>query len=201
MENRCTAFRLLSNTICGVLYLFVDPHSKLPVSMFKFLDSTHSVTAASIRDAPRCMQDRWPREQTKKYAPDFNSKRFRSVLIVVALLITLDTVQLETRHASNRRPLVQRSLQTHLSSLEDVSLEFVMQRIRRNGMKFVYSRKQFLTLVQLEQPARGAFAEKGTRKREREPPEGGGQRAYVSEQFKKRRLRFRNPQAVAMLND
>ena len=119
---------MISKTICGVVELLHDVHEKLPVSFFKLLSPGGAVD--DFDQVPECMQDRWSAEMIKTYGPTFRSSEFWSILVFIAVLVMLDTTQIEARHASIRRTLFIRSTQTNLASLEAASAEFVFRRMR-----------------------------------------------------------------------
>ena len=70
------------------------------------------------------------------------SEEGQATLELVASLAKMDVLAIEKGHASVRRRLFSRGVQTHAESLEQVSAEFVLDRVRQKGQAWPMSQLQ-----------------------------------------------------------
>ena len=127
MRNRALSFRCLSRMGCGFEYLLASRHRRCPFQTFLMIpDPTQ---AQRIIDCGDCLHDDWTRALLKLY-PTLEGEEVREVVSAVASILKVDISSLETKHASIRRLLTSRSVQTHAISLSDLSGQWVLQRIR-----------------------------------------------------------------------
>ena len=157
---------------------------------------------------PICLRDRLSHEFLTVFGDNVNSPRAKAFLEFHAALISMDIGGIEARHASNRRWLVKRSTQTHPMTFSRLSAEWLLQQTRRLNASL---KKAQHGISQARGEATQTAALSASRKRTRTSacqeavprkrrPTGGGQRAYISEQIRARRLWLAAPGIAKSLN-
>ena len=127
VANRALVFKSLSRLGCAFEKLLSSRHRSPPFQTFRCLTSAD--VAAKIQSMSECLLDGWTKSLLAKF-PDLNNGECQHVLATVAALVKVDTSDLESRHASIRRMLVARSVQTHSLSFSDLSAQWVFQQHR-----------------------------------------------------------------------
>ena len=197
-QTRCQVFRMLSRIACTVEELLREVHRAFPYAVFLLLVRPDAATVDELMKVPECMRDTFTTRFLNMY-PDPLQKEALAVLEAVAAHLKVDIGQIECRHASIRRQL-QARFHTHTMSFDQLSGHFMSQQVRTQAAAAakVVGRKR-----KLDGP--GGIAPGGEarphRKRKAKRGGGGGQRAYLSEQLRTRRLRLNQPGVAAQLNE
>lgn len=132
LKFRCLCFRMLSRVGCMIEHYLREPHRQFPVRMFVLVDTNNPSLASDIRnEAAACplLLDDFTQAMLKEH-PSWHSCDFMVKLRMIALKARADITPIECRHASIRRILEGRSVQTHRLSLVDLGAEWVLQQIR-----------------------------------------------------------------------
>ena len=103
------------------------PPTRLLVRMFLLLKSRDH--AAEIPGAPPCVRGQWANHFIRMH-PSLDSGECFFKLTIIALLWPTDIGMTESRHASIRRVLESRSLQTHRLQFNHLSAEWTLQQSR-----------------------------------------------------------------------
>ena len=194
------AFKMLSQLVCSLHEKVRAPHQETPTSIFGLLDDPDA--AGRLAAIPECLLDSWSKDFLAKHAGGLTSKKALAILATLAHLTYKDISGVECRHAAIRRWLVSRSVQTHVMDFRHLSCEWVLQRARKLSLLFQGSRVASAgqgvkrTASGAPKPTRGT-RRTGTRQAR---GGGGGQRAYISQQLRVRRLRYPTPGVARMLN-
>ena len=98
-----------------------------PVRLFLLL--AYKEHAADILGMPRCVRGEWANQFIRKH-PGLDSDECFFQLTIIALLWPTDIGMTESRHASIRRALESRSLQTHRLQFKHLSAEWTLQQSR-----------------------------------------------------------------------
>ena len=133
----CTVFRLLSRIGCATEQLIAHPHTQFPYRMFKLLE--HPELAGGFTAAKHCQKDVWSQPLQEAF-PTLCSEEFLATLTLHAHLQWTDISGIEARHASIRRQLVARSVQTCTLDIRWASTEWIFQNIRRSAAPPVTSK-------------------------------------------------------------
>lgn len=196
VKMRCLAFRMLSRVRTLIHELLVTPHGKFPIVLFRLLQQPDLF--GELQGVPECMRDDISHEFLTQFAESPNSPRARAFLEFLAFSVSMDTAQIEARHASIRRWLFSRSTQTHTMEFTRLSTEWVLQQARRLDAMFRQGRPADSTPSAASRPQQSSQGGRG-RKRKFSCA-GGGQRAYISQQSRLRKLRLSSPGVMTMLN-
>ena len=189
-SNRALAFRMLSRLACGVHELLIKPHRDMPTRLFALLlRPLPDGIVQQIKDTPPCMQDDFTKEFLEAHGGDLLADRPQAILTHLARIMKKETVDIECRHASIRRFLISKSVQTHTLKFADLGRHWVLQRWRRGKCAWPFKTPQ--------QTAEGRHIAKGTKRRR---GGGGAARAYISEQLRERGLRLQDGGVARMLN-
>jgi len=172
-ELRGLAFRMLSAAACVVQASIGLKHRCFPIKAFTCL--ARPELAASVFEVPDCLLDEWSRAFKSHFESDpggLSGDAAMATMRLTALLCMQDIAGVEAKHASLRRRLVGRSVQTHCIGLEEASAEVVAQRVRSRGT--CWSSEPWMA----EPPSKAGCEE---------PPAkvhryGGPWRAYIREQ-------------------
>lgn len=129
---RSLTFRLLSTADALVETVIAQPHRQYPLKMFTLLAGA---PPSDVADDPPCMMDPW----SLSFVADFSgiglgSMEALSYLRTIASMIRLNISDIEASHASIRRRLHVRGVQTHPEGIEEVSAEFVLDKLRHAGL-------------------------------------------------------------------
>lgn len=123
----CAQFSLLARQGALIHELLATPHASYPFRMFLLVaDATMAEALAQDR---HCIMDAWSRRFVQ--TNDLLSEEARQKLTLLSTMISVDIVRIECLHASIRRLLEARSLQTHRCELERLSAEWVAMQFRQ----------------------------------------------------------------------
>jgi len=178
MTTRSLCFRLLSTAGCSVARALAQPHSQYPYRLFRLLDSV--AHADAILQDPPCLLDPWSTAFVDPHRAEPEGLRGdvpRAKATLVAELAMVDIAQLEAGHASIRRRLFSRGVQTHGLVLQDLSAERLLDRVRHDGQQWGTSLHERRPSRSAGQPLDGADGDDG--KAHRNP---GPWKAFVRQQ-------------------
>lgn len=136
VSMRHLAFRMLSRADCVIAEFFDDRHAKYPLRLFRLLEQGESAVA-DIEGAPPCLFDSWSAAFIERHAGTpggLTSATALAELRVHALLLRIDISTIECTHASIRRRLHSKGVQTHCEDLQELSAEHVLDRMRLQGL-------------------------------------------------------------------
>jgi len=162
LSTRNLMFRMLARSLAGLQFLLEHSHTGFPYRLFLAMRGPEE--AQKILDAEPCLRD----ELSSIILGRFNTVEklcgpdCQSILECIAIMADIDIATIESRHAATRRVISARSVQTHASSLEAISAEWVL---RQHG------------LVKRDFRARAGWKAKKGRGGE---GEGGGRRRKVT---------------------
>ena len=129
VEYRALAFRVLSRQGALVHQLIGHVHQQFPFALFKLLERPD--LADELRSVPPCRKDAWTISMEETF-PDHTDVAFHQTLKLHAELQNTNIANIEARHASIRRQLTARSVQTWALKMTTASAEWVFQNIRRH---------------------------------------------------------------------
>lgn len=127
VSMRALAFRCLARMGCAHSKLLRGRHEGYPYKTLCLLSDPGR--AAEILAMPDCLLDPWTLALRKEY-PTLAGEEVQQVLYSMASLVRVDISHVESRHASIRRMLFGRSVQTHALSFPDLSAQWVFQQHR-----------------------------------------------------------------------
>eukprot|EP00971_Amphidinium_carterae_P008050 159372-Amphidinium_carterae.1 len=127
---RALAFRLLSRGGAATYQLYAHGHSKFPFPTFLMLVDPHK--GKDIIDTPDCCKDSWTLSLQSQF--DFTQvpKELLMILALTAVCQYTDIGHIEANHASIRRQVTQRSVQTWVYGVAAASTQWVLQRLRKH---------------------------------------------------------------------
>ena len=114
VSMRCLIFRLLARQGAAIHQQVSSVHSKFPVKMFALLK--HPECAEAITATPKCVRE---------------LQELRTVLALHCWMQPTNISQIEARHASIRRTLVNKSVQVRPHAFADASAAYLFQDVRR----------------------------------------------------------------------
>ena len=123
VKGRALAFRLVARMACGVEQLLSSRHKKAPFQTFRVLTEGEAARGTIVNLAP-CLQDPFTTQMLKDY-PGLEGDDCLAALETLATLLPNDITEIEARHATLRRLLLGKSLQTHKMDFEDLSGQWV----------------------------------------------------------------------------
>lgn len=141
--TRCLVFRMLHRLACAVHELLIAPHRRFPTKLFLLLGvkgEQLEVLANDMLATPVCLLDTFTAEFFNKYRPSLTNDEPMAILEFVARTMKREIVQIEAKHASVRRWLMSRSLQTHTLSFKRLGVSWVLQRLRRSRTMWPFKR-------------------------------------------------------------
>lgn len=124
---RALAFRVWSRAGCAVKELFF-PNQRFPLRTCLLLGSPD--IAGQLARVPDCVLDPWTLK-LKSQHPSFEGDELRQKLFLACMLGMRDITQVEAKHATIRRHLMQGSLQTDPMDLPDLSALWCVTQVRR----------------------------------------------------------------------
>jgi len=131
---RSLAFRILTRAGAAVHQLLVEPRQRFPIRLFRLVHSPEM--AEELSQAPACLRDGWTEWMLESHPGEqLTSSDFRTRLLLAASMAHMDIAGIEARHASIRRVLKGRSVQTHMINFEDADAAWVCQRVRQSMAK------------------------------------------------------------------
>jgi len=137
VEMRGLVFRLLSSSRCWLELTLRQQHATFPVRMFRLL--TVPEEAAEIASLPQCIFDPWSLRFVQDHSGQEGGLAGETALAkleLIARMAKLDISSIESLHASIRRRLYSRGVQTRPEALEEVSAEWVCDRARCSGARW-----------------------------------------------------------------
>lgn len=171
LDNVHLAFRLVACADGSIAESLDLQHSRFPVRLFKLLAGG---LAEDVLQTPACCLDAWSLAFVARHrgAPGgLTSPHAMAELRTHALVAKMDISAVESGHASIRRRVMSRSVQTHAESVEEVSAEFVLDGIRNRWQPLAPSSGE---------PDAGS-ANAGDAAARRNPQRAGPWRAFVRE--------------------
>lgn len=138
VQFRALIFRLASAAGCAVEELLAFPNRQFPMRLFGLLAAPQD--APDLAATPSCMLDAWSAEMHRLH-PEFAGAIFQQKLAMVSQILWKDISQLESRHATIRRLVTSGSVQTHVTSLRDLSAQWSMLQFRKRSQKLSLNRK------------------------------------------------------------
>ena len=121
LQNKLLLFRLISRATCSMHCLLRSMRSMYPYSLFLAL------LTKQYGEEPPCMFDELA-VQFRKWFPTFDSEA-SAALQVLAEGVDLDISAVEARHASSRRIVLSKGLQTWAPTMEHVSADWSLKQI------------------------------------------------------------------------
>lgn len=175
LAHRSLAFRLLSAAGCLVEETMGHPHRQCPFRLFLLLES--DAQAAALQQLPPCMLDEFSAAFIAPHRDEpagLSSDTAKAKAALFGHLAKTDIAQIEAQHASVRRRLFARGVQTHAHSLVEVSAERVCDRVRHDGLRWANAPHEAQ-----RQSAQGDASATGLRRKRGDY--GGPWRAFVRE--------------------
>jgi len=129
VEHRALGFRLASRMGCAFHRLLSSRHAEMPYQMFTLLAANPALAAPKLAAWPKCRLDAWPSKFLDKF-PTLQERDVLPALGLIATLLPVDISHVESLHASLRRMLTARSVQTHRLGLSELSAMWVCQQFR-----------------------------------------------------------------------
>ena len=121
--------KVLSRQGCLVEQLLRHRHRQFPVCLFKLLKTPQ--LASEFSEVSECLKDEWTLQLQRLY-PTLAGDAFRQTLLLHAELMSTSIAVIESKHASVRRQLKSRSVQTWSMSASTASAEWVAQVTRKS---------------------------------------------------------------------
>ena len=129
-RGRGWAFRILSRMGAAVMQGVGHAHTTYPTKLFTLL--TQPEQAAKLASEPDCLKDTWTL-QIQRQHPTLSGEDFLNVLRVQASVQMVDIAAIEARHASIRRQVTLRSVQTWPLAFSRTSAEWLLQNVRTSA--------------------------------------------------------------------
>ena len=180
VRHRALAFRCIARLGCAHHKLLHHRHQRFPFRLFLLLDDPGRATEMS--STPECLLDPWSKKMRRLY-PTFSGEEFMQVLYTAAALLKVCVSNIEARHASVRRMLTARSVQTTPMGLSELSAQWYFQQFRtgqsalRHGHRGRRAKGRQLAKKKAKRVKKTATAA-ATQKR-RNPGFGGAYRAWM----------------------
>ncbi|CAK0795464.1 unnamed protein product, partial [Prorocentrum cordatum] len=136
-KARALAFKLLSRSECQVREAFMHRHSLLPTRIFAMI--ADPAVAQEVSDLQDCRMDSWTKDFVLRHKDadgGLSNPAAIAELNLLAAMIDLDIKAIESRHASIRRRLMVRGVQTHSATFAESSAEWVVAQARLSGRAF-----------------------------------------------------------------
>lgn len=186
---QATAFRMLSRLRCSVYQLLVAEHDRWSTKVFALIKS--DLVADELDKAPPCVRGRFVQEFYEKFEGNLTSVAAKAFLEAILVYTSHDVAQIESRHASIRRWLTFKSLQTHVVDFASLSSEWLLMRLRRH-LKRAKAATPGPTSDAQTTGTTGAGSASGVASRGVKRKRGGGgqHRAYISLQCRQRKLKL-----------
>ena len=165
VATRALAFRCLARMGCAHEKLLGSRHKGCPYKTFLLLLDPGK--AAEVAGMPDCLVDPWTSALRKEY-PGLVGEEVQQILYTLASLVRVDISHVESRHASVRRMLTGRSVQTHPLSLQDLSAQWVFQQHRTRRSRLGGPKVPAGQQVPPGPAGKRAAARKGVKKREKQ---------------------------------
>ena len=127
-EMRATVWKAASRMGCAFVKSMVTPHDGFPLKLFRLL---REPDLAAEFGRKQCLMDPWTLRLHQRFE-GFTSAEFFQILYTVGRFMPVDISHVESLHATVRRLLFTRSVQTHAMGLPDLSAQWVCQQYRRS---------------------------------------------------------------------
>ena len=127
LAMRGLMFRMLSRCSCAVHQLLQVSHRNTPYALFRALVGD----SEAVAEIPPCLQDPLAHLVLSAF-PDYSalqSDRAQMILSSVAQTMSIDVLDVEARHASARRLITARSVQTWRLSLSQLNSEWISRQV------------------------------------------------------------------------
>ena len=126
--SRNLLFALLSRVACNLQVSLLPSRKACPVRLFSCLLGNNEVE--QFYQLRNCLHDSLTAAFVHAFpsVAEASSPTAQDILISLALLIDMDISQIESKHASARRIVMSRSLQTHGTQLDDLSADFLLRQ-------------------------------------------------------------------------
>eukprot|EP00971_Amphidinium_carterae_P115270 2283222-Amphidinium_carterae.1 len=128
MKFKSWAFKLLSRAGASTHQLYTVPHKNYPFKLFLLLADAKN--GECITADPPCIKDDFTLALQDKYDFKHPSPELLTILATTALCQPTDIGHVEANHASIRRQVTQRSVQTWVCGVAGASAHWVFQRMR-----------------------------------------------------------------------
>ena len=128
VKFRSLCFRLLTRASACVYQLLALSHKIFPIKLFRLIKQRH--LSAEYAAIPQCVKDPWTQELQKLF-PTFSEADLIHMLVCQAWSMRTDISDIESRHASVRRQLTTRSVQTWKLGFAQAGCEWLLQTFRR----------------------------------------------------------------------
>ena len=129
VAHRALAFKILSRQGCLVEQLLAFPHRQFPVCLFRLLNNPE--LADEFVAVPECLKDPWALKVQESH-PTLSGPQMHQTLLLHAELMSTSIAVIEAKHASVRRQLKSRSVQTWSLQASTASAEWVAQLTRKS---------------------------------------------------------------------
>eukprot|EP00971_Amphidinium_carterae_P148062 2934459-Amphidinium_carterae.7 len=126
---RALAFKLFSRAGAATYQLYSFPHQLFPYRTFLLI--SHPELAEEISAIPDCCKDGWTLALQREHGFVGLPENVLSILVLTAMTQHTDIGHVEANHASIRRHVMQKSVQTWTLTLLSASTQWVFQRLRR----------------------------------------------------------------------
>ena len=126
-KNRALGFKCLSRMGCAFERLLASRHRRCPHLTFLAIGNPDMCTR--LQQMSSCLQDEWTKALLKQ-CPNLACDEAQHILRAIARQLKVDISVVEAKHATMRRLLTSRSVQTHVMSMPDLSSQFVLQQVR-----------------------------------------------------------------------
>ena len=130
-QFRALCFRVLARQGAAVEQLLAHPHRQFPFALFQLLETPEE--ASNLVTIPECRKDTWTLAMQEQH-PDLQGDDFLATVALHAHLQSTNISNIEAKHASVRRQLTARSVQTWALKMVTASAEWLCQHIRRGKL-------------------------------------------------------------------
>eukprot|EP00971_Amphidinium_carterae_P340110 6478289-Amphidinium_carterae.3 len=166
-EMRALAFKMLTKAAASVYQLLQLHHSQYPIALWLLLGNPEH--AARVRATPTCLKDPFTKELERMF--DMSGGAVAEVLESVAAVCQTDISQVECRHASIRRTIHTKSVQTWRQGLTNASAHWMLQNARLSVHGTSKQNRQKKIPVKV--------LDRGVKAKQRKAPRGGAWRAFI----------------------
>ncbi|OLP74812.1 hypothetical protein AK812_SmicGene45543 [Symbiodinium microadriaticum] len=196
--SRALAFRAFSRAACCAHSLLRKPRAGYPYKLFSALTQQDSEADAfaAVEADPECLYDALTEQFLKHFRPLDTAARRKQAqsLEVLAACVDLDIATVECKHASVRRTTHQCSVQTWLSRLEDVNVDWIARQLSLISSKGVQTRQEAVHETAAKQNTAAARPKGKCSGHSGGGGGGGAYRAYMSMHHTGGRFKAQNNQ-------
>ena len=130
-QFRALCLRVLARQGAAVEQPLAHPHRQFPFALFQLLETPEE--ASNMVTIPECRKDTWTLAMQEQH-PDLRGDDFLATVTLHAHLQSTNISNIEAKHASVRRQLTARSVQTWALKMATASAEWLCQHIRRGKL-------------------------------------------------------------------